>query len=121
MKVTIEIPDRIGWALTDHAEARHSTLPLMIAGMVLKAFAPKATGAAPSLADRVESEWSKGAPDAVISHRLGEPLESVRVARRSRGLKPHKFDRRKWEHELTPATIQPPAPSGVSYSDKEAA
>lgn len=121
MKVTIEIPDRIGWALTDHAEARHSTLQLMIAGMVLKAFAPKAAGAAPSLADRVEAEWSKGAPDAVIAHRLGEPLESVRAARRALKLAAHKFRREQWEHELTPPTIQPPASSGVSYSEQEAA
>lgn len=121
MKVTVEIPDRIGWALTDHAEARNTNLSRMITGMVLKAFTPTATGAAPSRVDRVVTEWSKGAPDPVIAHRLGETLESVRAARRSRGLKPHKFDRRKWEHELTPATIQPPASPGVSYSEKEAA
>lgn len=121
MKVTIELPDRIGWALTDHAEARNMRLPQMIAGMVLKAFTPTATGSAPSLADRVVAEWSKGAPDAVIAHRLGEPLESVRIARRSRKLTAHKFDRRKWAHELTPVTTQPPASSGVSYSQEEAA
>lgn len=121
MKVTIDIPDRIGWALTDYAEARNMNLPQMIAGMVLKAFTPSATGAAPSLADRVASEWSKGAPDPVIAHRLGEPLESVRTARRERKLAAHKFDRRKWAHELTPATIQPPASSGVSFTRGEAA
>lgn len=121
MKVTIEIPDRIGWALTDHAEARNMRLAEMITGMVLKAFTPTATGSAPSLADRVVTEWSKGTPDPVIAHRLGETLDSVRAARRSRALKPHKFDRRKWEHELTPATIQPPALSGVSYSREKAA
>lgn len=121
MKVTIDIPDRIGWALTDHAEARSTDLPHLITGMVLKAFTPTATGAAPTLADRVVTEWSKGAPDAVIAHRLGEPLESVRTARRERKLAAHKFDRRKWTHELTPATIQPPASSGVSFSNEEAA
>lgn len=121
MKVTIDIPDRIGWALTDHAEARNVNLSQLIAGMVLKAFTPTATGAAPSLADRVVTEWSKGTPDIVIAHRLREPLESVRSARRSRKLTAHKFDRRKWEHELTPVTTQAPASSGVSYSQEEAA
>lgn len=121
VKVTIELPDRIGWALTDHAEARNMILSQMIAGMVLKAFTPTATGSAPSLADRVVTEWSKGAPDAVIAHRLGEPLESVRTARRGRRLTAHKFDRRKWAHELTPSTIQPPASSGVSFRAEEAA
>src|SRR5690606_3549192 len=121
MRVTIELPDRIGWALTDHAEARNMNLPQMIAGMVLKAFTPTATGSAPSLADRVVTEWSKGAPDAVIAHRLGEPLESVRIARREGRLAAHKFDRRKWAHEVTPATIHPPTPSGVSFSQEAAA
>lgn len=121
MRVVIEIPDRIGWALTDHAEARNMRLSQMIAGMVLKAFTPKANGSAPSLADRVVTEWSKGTPDPVIAHRLGEPLESVRIARRSRKLTAHKFDRRKWAHELTPSTIQPPASSGVSFTQGEAA
>lgn len=120
MKVTIDIPDRIGWALTDHAEARGKSLPSLIAGMVLKAFTPSPSGRGMSIRDRVGQEWSKGAPDAVIAHRLGEPLESVRAARRSLNLTAHKFRRDQWAHELTPATIQPPASAGGSFIEGEA-
>lgn len=106
MKVILELPDPIGWALTDHAEKRGTDLPHLIGGMVLKAFRPKADGRAPSFRDRVEAEWSKGAPDPVIAHRLGEPVESVRVARRSLGYAAHKFRRDEWATELsTPTTI----------------
>lgn len=101
MRVTLDIPDPIGWALTDHAEKRGTDLPHLIGGMVLKAFRPKADGQAPSFRDRVEAEWSKGAPDPVIAHRLGEPVESVRVARRSLKLDPHKFNRGEWAAELS--------------------
>lgn len=100
MKVTLELPDPIGWALTDHAEKRGTDLPHLIGGMVLKAFRPRADGRAPSFRDRVEAEWGKGAPDPVIAHRLGEPVEAVRVARRSLKLAPHKFVRDVWAHEL---------------------
>lgn len=100
MKVTFELPDPIGWALTDHAEKRGTDLAHLIGGMVLKAFRPRADGSAPSFRDRVETEWSKGAPDPVIAHRLGEPVESVRVARRSLKLDPHKFNRDVWASEL---------------------
>ncbi|WP_447948235.1 hypothetical protein [Microbacterium maritypicum] len=96
MKVTLELPDQIGWALTDHAEKRGTDLPHLIGGMVLKAFRPRADGSAPSFRDRVEVEWGKGAPDPVIAHRLGEPVEAVRVARRSLGIPPHKFVREAW-------------------------
>lgn len=101
MKVTLELPDPIGWALTDHAEKRGTDLPHLIGGMVLKAFRPKADGQAPSFRDRVEAEWEKGAPDPVIAHRLGEPVESVRVARRSLGYAPHRFYRDRWAAELS--------------------
>jgi len=101
VKVTLELPDPIGWALTDHAEKRGTDLPHLIGGMVLKAFRPKADGQAPSFRDRVETEWSKGAPDPVIAHRLGEPVESVRVARRSLHVDPHKFKRDEWAAELS--------------------
>ncbi|MEV4777481.1 hypothetical protein [Microbacterium sp. LWH12-1.2] len=103
MKVTVDIPDPIGWALTDHAEKRGTDLPNLIGGLVLKAFRPKADGKAPSFRDHVEREWSKGAPDPVIAHRLGEPVEMVRVARRSLKLEPHKFDRAQWMGELSEA------------------
>lgn len=103
MKVTLEIPDPIGWALTDHAERRGTDLPHLIGGMVLKAFTPKPDGQAPSFRDHVEREWSKGAPDPVIAHRLGEPVEAVRVARRSLGVAPHKFNRAEWMSELAEA------------------
>ena len=101
MKVTLDIPDTIGWALTDHAEKRGTDLPHLIGGMVLKAFRPRADGQAPSFRDRVEVEWSRGAPDPVIAHRLGEPVEAVRVARRSLHLEPHKFNRDQWATELS--------------------
>lgn len=101
MKVTLELPDPIAWALTDHAEKRGTDLPHLIGGMVLKAFRPRADGQAPSFRDRVEAEWSKGAPDPVIAHRLGEPVESVRVARRSLKLEPHRFYRDRWAAELS--------------------
>ena len=94
-------------------------LSQMITGMVLKAFAPTATGSAPSLADRVVTEWSKGAPDAVIAHRLGEPLESVRIARRGRRLTAHKFDRRKWAHELTPEQSNPRHRRGFRFEQRK--
>lgn len=96
MKVTLELPDQIGWALTDHAEKRGTDLPHLIGGMVLKAFRPRADGSAPSFRDRVEVEWGKGAPDPVIARRLGERVEAVRVARRSLGFAPHKFVREAW-------------------------
>lgn len=101
MKVTLELPDPIAWALTDHAEKRGTDLPHLIGGMVLKAFRPRADGQAPSFRDRVEVEWGKGAPDPVIAHRLGEPVESVRVARRSLKLPPHRFYRDRWAAELS--------------------
>lgn len=101
MKVTLELPDPIAWALTDHAEKRGTDLPHLIGGMVLKAFRPRADGQAPSFRDRVEAEWEKGAPDPVIAHRLGEPVESVRVARRSLSLSPHRFYRDRWAAELS--------------------
>jgi hypothetical protein len=119
MRVTVEIPDRIGWALTDRAEARGINLGGLIGRMVVRAWTPTPGGSAPTMRDRVEREWSKGAPDAVIAHRLGEPVESVRVARRSLNLSPHKFRREQWAHELTPS--QPPASSGVSFTQEEAA
>lgn len=100
MKVTLEIPDNIGWALTDHAEKRGTNLPALISGMVLKAFRPRPDGQAPTFRDRVKNEWEKGAPDAVIAHRLHETVETVRVARRSLKLPPHKFRREQWAHEL---------------------
>lgn len=119
MRVTVEIPDRIGWALTDRAEARGMNLGDLIGRMVVRAWTPTPDGRAPTMRDRVEREWSKGAPDAVIAHRLGEPLESVRVARRSLKLTPHKFRREQWAHELNPT--QPPASSGVSSTQQEEA
>lgn len=99
MKVTLEIPDPIAWALTDHAEKRGTDLPHLIGGMVLKAFRPRTDGQAPSFRDRVEVEWEKGAPDPVIAHRLGERVESVRVARRSLHLEPHKYKPKDWPDE----------------------
>ena len=107
MKVTVELPDPIGWALTDHAETKGTNLPNLITGMVLKIFTPKADGQAPSFRDHVEREWSKGVPDPVIAHRLGEPVESVRVARRSLGYTPHKFKREQWAAELGRADVRP--------------
>lgn len=107
MKITLELPDRIGWAMTDIAEKRNTTLPLLITGMVLKVFTPKASGAAPTFRDRVHTEWEKGAPDPVIAHRLGEPVEQVRVARRALGLGPRKFAREQWMDELGRADVRP--------------
>lgn len=99
MKVTLELPDPIGWALTDHAEKRGTDLPHLIGGMVLKAFRPKADGQAPSFRDRVEAEWEKGTPDPVIAHRLRADVGAVRVARRSLGYDPHKYKPKDWPEE----------------------
>lgn len=107
MKVTLELPDRIGWAMTDIAEKRTTTLPQLITNMILKVFTPKPSGAAPTFRDRVHTEWDKGAPDPVIAHRLGEPVEAVRVARRSLGLAPRKFVREQWADELGRADVRP--------------
>lgn len=120
MKIQVEIPDRLGWVLASRAEARGMRVGEMVAAMLVRAYRPSPEGRAPSMRDRVQVEWEKGAPDPVIAHRLGERVDAVRIARRSLGLKPHKFRREQWVHELTPAH-EPPASSGVSSSQEEAA
>lgn len=120
VRVQVEIPDRLGWVLASRAEARGMRVGELIAGMLTNAYRPTPDGRAPSMRDRVHVEWEKGIPDPVIAHRLGERVDAVRLARRSLGLKPHKFRREQWEHELTPH-VQPPALSGVSFTQEDAA
>lgn len=100
MKVTVEVPDRMGWVLAGYAERRGITVGEMIAGMLARTYRPNAEGVALSIRDRVRAEWERGAPDPVIAHRLQLPTGTVAANRRALGLKAHRFRREQWEHEL---------------------
>lgn len=116
MKVTVEIPDKIGWVLAGQAERHGMKVGQMIAHMIITAHKPAPDGSALSLRERVRREWEKGVPDPVIAHRLGFTLETIRRHRRTLG-NPNRFRRERWEHELN----SPPASSGVLSTQEEAA
>lgn len=52
------------------------------------------------LRDQVENLVKQGIPDPVISHRLRISITQVGSMRRALNLKPIKFRREMWEHEL---------------------
>lgn len=100
MKVTVEVPDRMGWVLAGHAERKGVTVGVLIAGMLQRAYRSRPDGAMMTTRERVRSEWELGAPDPVIAHRLQMNVDTVRAHRRALRLVAHRFRREQWEHEL---------------------
>lgn len=104
MKVTLDIDEKDFWVLANRAERQGVKVADLLVGMIR---AGRGMGKARPVVfrDRVAELVAAGIPDAVISHRLGETKEAVGIARRSIGLKPVRFVRSQWEHELSrPAT-----------------
>lgn len=104
MKVTVNIDDRDFWQLANRAEREGVKVADLLAAMFrtaggMKQYAPVV------FRDHVAELAHAGIPDPVIAHRLGQPLESVRAARRALGITAVKFRREHWVHELSrPAT-----------------
>ena len=107
MKVTVNIDDRDFWALANKAEQQGVKVADLLAAMFRTGTAVPARGMRPVvLRDKVAELIDAGIPDPVIAHRLGEPLEMVRSVRRQLGLRPVRFDRRRWEHELSRPVVR---------------
>lgn len=100
MKVTVEVPDRMGWVLAGDAQRRGMSTAQMIADMLARKYQTDANGVALSLRDRVRAEWENGAPDPVIAYRLDLATGTVARIRRKLGLQANRFRREQWEHEL---------------------
>lgn len=101
MNVTVTIPDREWYALAGRAEKSGVRVADLIGAAVrgLTADNPQRV----VLRDQVQNLVENGIPDIVISHRLNVGLDHVRKVRRSLGLRPVKFRRETWEHELAGA------------------
>lgn len=102
MKVTVNIDDKDFWALANKAEQQGVKVADLLGAMFRGGQHVHARGVRPVvLQDKVAELVDRGVPDPVIAHRLGEPLEMVRSVRRRLGVGPVKFDRRRWEDELS--------------------
>lgn len=111
MKVTVNIDDREFWKLANRAEREGVKVADLISAIFRTAQDVKALRPI-VFRDKVAELVDRGIPDPVIAHRLGEPLQAVRVARRSLKLPAVKFKRERWQHELGRATVRPSALEG---------
>lgn len=100
MKVTVNVDDRDFWQLANRAEREGVKVADLIAAVFRSAGGVHAYHPV-VLRDKVAELVDAGIPDPVIAHRLGEPLEQVRSARRGLRLKAVRFRREQWDHELS--------------------
>lgn len=104
MKVTVNIDDKDFWQLANRAERDGVKVADLLVAVFrsangLKQFKPVV------FRDKVAELAHAGIPDPVIAHRLDASLDSVRLARRSMGIRAVRFRRELWEHEFArPAT-----------------
>lgn len=98
MKVTIDIPDRDWYLIAGRAETAGVKVAdlLYTAARNLVANNPERT----LTRDRVAELVNQGIPDPVIAHRMSLSVAHVAELRRAAHLKPVKFRRAHWEHEL---------------------
>lgn len=85
------------WRLQTVAERRG----VKVAAILRAAIRDAVAGEVPAtVEDKVGDLVDRGVPDIVIARRLGVGLEYARKVRRGMGLRPVKFRREDWEHEL---------------------
>lgn len=98
MKVTINIPDRDWYEMAGRAEKNGMKVSDLIEHAV-----QSITNTDPRrllTRDHVTRMVEEGVPDPVIAHRLHLTIAHVAQIRRAAGMKPVRFRRENWDHEL---------------------
>lgn len=98
MKVTINIPDRDWYLMASRADKNGIKVSDLIEHAV-----QSITNVDPRRVltrDQVTQLVEQGIPDPVIAHRLHLTIAHVAQIRRAAGMKPVRFRREHWEHEL---------------------
>lgn len=98
MKVSVTIPDREWYALAGKAERAGVKIADLVTAAVVGLVNENPSRTV--MRDQIQHLVEQGIPDPVIAHRLRVAIEHVRKVRRDLGLKPIRFKREQWEHEL---------------------